>query len=132
MWFVVFAFAVLAANDASAQPQPQTAPAAREDGIFLIFPAEDAREVAKHLSLVSRAGSYVAAAVDPTVLAKSFSEFRHNIGPVLTVPSAPGGYAVEAIQLQLQIAAEGSFGLIAGGKVGAMGGIVVILKRPAK
>lgn len=70
---------------------------------------------------------------DTDALEKSFRDFTLKVGNAFRVAysTLSGGYTVDEIQLQVKITAEGSFGIIVGGRAGAAGGITVVLRRPA-
>jgi hypothetical protein len=130
---------LLIATSASAQPtsQPAQQSAAPEQtsGILLIFPYEDS-DISKFkpnlFNGVIKTPTELRAVIDSSALAKSFSDFVQKVGAVFSVsnPILPGGYVVDEVQLQLNITAEGSFGLIASGKLGTTGGISIVLRRP--
>jgi hypothetical protein len=76
--------------------------------------------------------SGVAAFVDPIVLQQRFTELMQKMTKVFSASAtAAGEYSVDEIQLHLSLTAEGSFGIIASGTMGAESGITVVLKRPA-
>jgi hypothetical protein len=66
-------------------------------------------------------------------LRSSFKELVDALGSTLTMPDAIGSFQVDALDIQLELTAEGHIGLLGnGGKLGGKGSLTLRLKRPEK
>jgi hypothetical protein len=66
-------------------------------------------------------------------LQSSFEELVVALGSTLTIPDAVGPFQVGALDVQLELTAEGQIGLLGnGGKLGGKGSLTLRLKRPEK
>lgn len=106
-------------------------PPATSDGILVVFPAEDVAGGGRGFKYktTTQAGTII----DPNALGKAFQDFLQQVGRAFSpgTLTLPGGYAIEEVQLQVIVTAEGSFGLIANAKAGTSGAITLVLKRPS-
>jgi len=98
------------------------------NSILVIFLADDGSP----FKAANNGGGSERKLIDSEKLAREFQDFIAKIGktfnPNVTIP---GGYAVEEIQLQAGVTAEGSLALFGtGGKLAGTTGITIILKRP--
>jgi hypothetical protein len=110
-------------------------PPSSAEGILILYTPDDFKTTnwtkESHATPVFKSASLVGAVIRPEDLAASFQDFMSKVGTAFATANPPviGPYTVEEIQLQLNLTAEGSFGIIASGKAGVQGGITVILKR---
>jgi hypothetical protein len=63
-------------------------------------------------------------------LRSSFKELVDALGSTLTMPDAIGSFQVDALDIELELTAEGQIGLLGtGGKLGGKGSLTLKLKR---
>ena len=145
LFAVTFCFLAVEASaqfeTADLKPKRQAVPpSSASQGILVVFPKDDVdRDVWAKMSaksgLVFETKSSLGATVDADTLAESFRTLMEKLGTafVASPTPLPNGYDLDQIEVELQITAEGSVGILASGKIGATGGIRVVLKRaPAK
>jgi hypothetical protein len=71
--------------------------------------------------------------ISAETLQSSFKELVDALGRTLTIPDAVGAFQVEALDIQLEVTAEGKIGLLGNGaKVGGKGSLTLRLKRLEK
>jgi hypothetical protein len=68
--------------------------------------------------------------VSAETLRSSFNELVDALKSTLTMPDAIGSFQVDALDIQLELTAEGQIGLLGnGGKLGGKGSLTLRLKR---
>jgi hypothetical protein len=66
-------------------------------------------------------------------LRSSFEDLVKALGSSLTMPDSIGSFEVAALDIELELTAEGQIGLLGtGGKLGGKGSLTLRLKRPEK
>ena len=64
-------------------------------------------------------------------LGSNFKELLETLGRTFTLPDAVGTFKVDALDIELELTAEGQIGLFGnGGKLGGKGSLTLRLKRP--
>jgi hypothetical protein len=100
---------------------------------ILIFGWDDTQDTGDRVfGLNSNVATYARNAVSPEKLKTHLESFVSSMKDVLTaVPKTMGNYQIDQVSFTVQVSAQGTVCLLgmAGGVVGASGGITIILKH---